>query len=92
LVLSIGNIAQNNGKQIISISKNLKSFVSTQNLPLDIVNPSPNWMTSRRQALMPLRIPVTVAVTPLAATIWSRLAPASAAAGAASAAAKSERP
>ena len=43
------------------------------------------------KALMPLRIPVTVAVTPLAATIWSRLAPASAA-GAASAAAKSERP
>lgn len=90
MVLSIGNIAQKNGKQIISIS-NSEVFISTQNLPLDIVNPSANWMTSRRQALMPLRIPVTVAVTPLAATIWSRLAPASAA-RAASAAAKSERP
>ena len=27
-----------------------------------------------RQALMPLRVPVTVAVTPLAAAIWTRVA------------------
>lgn len=38
--------AENNGKQIIYLHlQKPEVFISTHNLPLDMVNPSPDWMT-----------------------------------------------